>query len=400
MQAGIGTGAQGGTRVAAPSKQEQPAIQPSAAIGAQTAVKSATRLAIRPTIQPTIRPTGQPTSQPTSRPSALTDAQLYRQCKYYGAQTKGWMRKFESLLAEVYRRRLYKRRGFAGIHEFAQKLAGMSRDKVDRILQLSKKLEDKPALMAVFEQGNVGYSKIAKVVYCANAQTDRKWATMVKICSRLQLELAVQEEQSNRGETVPGNSFEPEKMTDTSYGKSEVSRVSFNMNPETERKLRTLQRELEKAHGEKLSLGKTIEMLINKEHENLIEKAQRKRTINHCPDCVKRRANEAARKSEVTRAVPAEIRHSVLARQNYRCAGGGRARENNKNGLVETCAYPIDDGENGSVETCSRPPIELHHLDGWALINRHDPDRLQYLCKHHHDQIHAKDPRVQLYRSG
>ncbi|MBU0667766.1 hypothetical protein KJ951_01865 [Patescibacteria group bacterium] len=52
----------------------------------------------------------------------LTDAQLYGLCKEYGARALEARRRFTGLLPEVYKRRLYAKKGFGSIFEFAAKL--------------------------------------------------------------------------------------------------------------------------------------------------------------------------------------------------------------------------------------------------------------------------------------
>lgn len=86
--------------------------------------------------------------------TTLSDSELYKRAKEYGGNARTWMRKFAGLLAEVYRRKLHKRRGYGSIHEFAAKLAGMNEMTTDRILRLAEKLEDKPILLEKFESGS------------------------------------------------------------------------------------------------------------------------------------------------------------------------------------------------------------------------------------------------------
>lgn len=61
--------------------------------------------------------------------------------------------KFEGLLPEVNRRRLYERRGFETIYDFARILAGLSRDQVNRVFSVCRKLEDKPVLRKMLIEG-------------------------------------------------------------------------------------------------------------------------------------------------------------------------------------------------------------------------------------------------------
>jgi len=305
---------------------------------------------------------------------SLTDSQLYQKCKKYGGNARLWMRKFEGLLPEVCRRRLYRRRGFASIHEFAAKLAGMSHPKVDRILQLSRKLEDKPKLREVFESGEAGYSKVARVAYVAKPETDQMWAEKVQNESKLQLEMAVRSEESAK--TVPGHSFQSELMAgvsaeDEAGGQAEVlakdeawTNLNFHVDPKVERKFRALKQKLEKESGEAMSygevLGKLMEM-VEKGGEVREEKVE----IKVCPDCAEKKAREAKGKT-----APVSVKRLVLARQGNRCARVG----------------------------CVHPPSELHHKNGYALTGSHSLEGLEYLCEKHHKLAHAQHEFVQVYR--
>ena len=57
----------------------------------------------------------------------LSDRELYKLCKEYGTAARIWRRRFAGLLPEVLERRLYKKKGYTSLYEFAGKLAGMSK---------------------------------------------------------------------------------------------------------------------------------------------------------------------------------------------------------------------------------------------------------------------------------
>ena len=51
----------------------------------------------------------------------LSDQELYARCQQYGLNARLWQRKFASLLPEVEERKLYQRKGYGSIYEFAAK---------------------------------------------------------------------------------------------------------------------------------------------------------------------------------------------------------------------------------------------------------------------------------------
>ena len=122
----------------------------------------------------------------------MTDKDLYGLCKEYGQKARFWRRKFAGLLPEVERRGLYRRRLCGSIYEFAAKLAGMSKESVDKVLQISRKLQDKPRLLEQLETGAQSWSKLEKVAYIATSQTDGAWAERIENMPQPAVEAFVQ----------------------------------------------------------------------------------------------------------------------------------------------------------------------------------------------------------------
>jgi hypothetical protein len=65
----------------------------------------------------------------------------------------------------------------------------MRRETVVDVLRVAKKLDDKPMLKKVFEEGKQGWSKIRTVANVATPETDGLWAKRVETLSKV----AVQE---------------------------------------------------------------------------------------------------------------------------------------------------------------------------------------------------------------
>ena len=262
------------------------------------------------------------------------------------------MRAFEAYLPEVNRRRLHRRRGFGSIHEFAAKMANMSKEKVDKILRLYKNLHDKPMLMELFERGEVGYAKIEKVVYVVTPETEALWAARLQKFSQSTLELCVKEaRQSNRLEVTPGSNSEPEKSSAQKW-----NRLSFPVKPEVEFKLRQMKQRLEKERGETLTFNEVLEALLDGAK---VEKSAPRLQV--CPDCVGRREQKREEESKVTRTMPVPVKQVVEARQEGKCA------------------FP----------DCAKPPEIFHHTRRFALKKSHDPNFIVGLCKAHERLIHS-----------
>lgn len=208
----------------------------------------------------------------------LSDKDLYALCKKYGLQARIARRQFAGLLPEVLRRRLYKKRGYTGIHEFAGKLAGMSKEAVDKVLRLAVKLEDKPALREQLISGSQGWSKLEKVAFISTPETDQYWAERVKTMPKMALEAFIHEVRKGenlsedfRLELTPGSKTQPAK----------TSVITFHMHLELEKKFRMYKHELEKERKEPLTCEDTLEALL--EGKSF---ASAKMSIQICPTCI------------------------------------------------------------------------------------------------------------------
>ncbi|MBU0981623.1 hypothetical protein KKC94_02930, partial [Patescibacteria group bacterium] len=110
----------------------------------------------------------------------MTDEKLYELCKKYGRQALLWRQKFVGLLPEVYKRRLYEKKGFGSIFEFAFKLAGLSEKQVRLVLNLEQKFEDKPVLRRMLIDGEVSANKLVRIASVATRENEEELAAVVK----------------------------------------------------------------------------------------------------------------------------------------------------------------------------------------------------------------------------
>ncbi|MBT5016582.1 hypothetical protein HN748_01920 [Candidatus Peregrinibacteria bacterium] len=276
----------------------------------------------------------------------LTDSELYKLCQEYGLNARQWMRKFAGLLPEVYRRRLYRRHGCSSINEFAAKIAGMSTINVDRILRLSRKLEDKPTLRSQLENGEQGWSKIEAVAFVATPKNEKEWALKVE---KLPLS-AISECVKNERKVIGADNFQPEKW----------SNLSFPVDPATELGLRQIKKKFEKIAGETMSWNEIMKKLIKERKQKQVS-TKKQITIMLCPDCIKERARKKAKNDQVGRATPTEIQRLIQTRQQSKC----------------------------DTPNCNHPIEEFHHTQRFALNQSHNPDFMVGLCKKCHNLEHS-----------
>ncbi len=138
----------------------------------------------------------------------MTDKELFKLCQEYGAKARMWKNKFIALLPEVYKRRLYKKRGYGSIFEFAAKLGGVSKNVVEDVLRLDVQFEDKPKLKALIPE--IGVSKLKTIASVASIETENLWAKKIQTMSRAAIETEIRDQKNNveNSQIFPGENFE------------------------------------------------------------------------------------------------------------------------------------------------------------------------------------------------
>ncbi|MBI4994216.1 hypothetical protein HZC21_01050, partial [Candidatus Peregrinibacteria bacterium] len=101
-------------------------------------------------------------------------------------------------MPEVNRRRLYERKGFSSIFEFAFKLCGLSAEQVRLALNLEKRFENKPILKKILENGEVSINKLTRIASIATPENEQELAEKIKILPKHALETWVRDENANK----------------------------------------------------------------------------------------------------------------------------------------------------------------------------------------------------------
>ncbi len=107
---------------------------------------------------------------------------LHKQFVFYGENARKWMRKCELLLPEIEKQKIWKKKGYGSIYEYAAKLAGMSRSKVDDCLWILSKIEDKPEIRKVAEEKGLG--RVRPIVTLATSENEKFWAEKARKMGR------------------------------------------------------------------------------------------------------------------------------------------------------------------------------------------------------------------------
>lgn len=361
----------------------------------------------------------------------MTDERLFQLCKKYGAAALEARRKFAGLLPEVHRRRLYERKGYASIFEFAAKLSGMSEQQVRRVLNLEQKFQDKPALKRALVFGQVSVHKLARVASIATKENQEELAEKAKLLSQPALETLVRDEKISRengrqnGFAEPKNSDESVRshtnlqgfLTDVNAGGGPMNGAlaANSMDAEIQQSLPDvnlldhLSSELQKNLIERLKKGINIDQLLTEllqKHD--LELAQEKEQLAE-EICERERmrqegnrraaATHEARRSRAECASSGATEGSGAALHKAHSAPEGRSS-------APTRYIPVrirrllrkEHGTRCSIRTCAKPAAHIHHTQRFALSHSHDPRYLAPRCREHHQIAHTVDTNYHIMR--
>lgn len=274
----------------------------------------------------------------------MSKEELFHLCKKYGQLALYGRRKFIGLLPEVYRTKLYAEKGFSSIYEFAAKLAGVSKEQVNRVLNLEHQFEDKPNLREALVTGEVSSNKLAKIASIATPENEQFLLVQTKALSCRSLETLVRDEKT------------AESKNESALQKPlfEENLVHVNKSPEL--------------------------ILANDVKQKLLEMQRKRIDFNEfLRECLERRDLEIAQeKEEITnqptktakRYISVKIRKLLSKEHGTKCA----------------------------IPGCNKPSREIHHAERFFMSQSHNPHYLAPLCPEHHDIAHSIDLKVQYFK--
>lgn len=146
------------------------------------------------------------------------EKQIHEQFSEYGRNAKEWLQKCQMLLPLVVKYKIWEKKGFGSVYEYAAKLAGMSHSNVKTTLWVMRKIEDKPALMAVAESH--GVSAVRPVANVATLEDQDFWAKNAKQMGIHTLEAFVRETKKSCHVATS----QPDRLDVTLYLKLDLAR--------------------------------------------------------------------------------------------------------------------------------------------------------------------------------
>ncbi len=346
--------------------------------------------------------------------SSLPDAELRSLSKRLGRSVRVVERRFLATLPEIARRGLFAPR-FPSIHAYARRVGGRSREAVDRVLALDRRLAPFPAVHRLLESGEVGWSLLARVPVKELEADAEGWARLLRTCSKAEIDTMLR---ARRGEGEGGGAEQRADVAGASRpatpapgiatasgaaagalpggsGAGSVLAASgaartlrsgcrrepggdlspgadggglaagpggldlrVTLDPVREARLRTLVRERERELGRPLSLTAFfLELLDEAWAEPGIDGVREPDAATL--EAMRARAVESATRSRGKEAPPRVVRY-VRVRALGRCEAAG----------------------------CTRPGDHLHHEAGRRVPVPHHPDRTWLLCIAHHGLRH------------
>jgi hypothetical protein len=314
----------------------------------------------------------------------ISDKELYAQCKKWGRQALEAKHKFEGLLPEVNRRRLYERRGFETIYDFARILAGLSRDQVNRIFCVSKKLEDKPMLHKLLIEGEVSVNKLSRVISIATTENQQDLAEKVKTLSQKAIEITVREIRESDWSSAQSTKNQIDIFENTNGSHKPTTDVRTQGTVPTcvlgEKYFRYVRtQEIDpKSRASNINRDiKLMQILTEEMKEKLLELAEkgldinkiltellqeREQKIDQKMLDLRQKQASAERSKMPTRHIPTRIQKVIKQKYGAKCSAPG----------------------------CTNKAAQLHHQKPFVIHKTHDPAWIKPLCKGHHELRHAK----------
>jgi hypothetical protein len=342
----------------------------------------------------------------------MSDKDLYRLCKKYGYITLEARQKFIGLLPEVYRRRLFEKKGYGSIYEFAGKLAGISKAQVNLTLSLEKRFEDKPILRRALVDGQMSINKLSRLTSIATTENEQELFARTKLLSNRAVEVFVRDVKY----------FEKARCTEETYvvgGEGakgcdvggvcceQLGGNNINATGESGKKVLHVQKLAERnsemsevgnfccegfvkknidAKGESARKSLHVQKLVGEEvrldadvKEKLLRLQKQGIDVNQfLRDALEKRKEDIEKKKS-------EIVREQIGRQSSK-------RKASRYLSVKVRQVLKDEfGTKCSISSCYKPAKVVHHTQRFSLRPVHDPRFLAPLCEEHHEIAHKID---------
>jgi len=285
---------------------------------------------------------------------SASDEELYSLCRKYGESALHYRRKFIGLLPEVYKRKLFEKKKFRTIFEFAAKLGGIREKHVRRVLNLERSFEELPVLKQMLVSGEVSVNKLAKIASIATVENELALVGQVKLLPCRALETLARDERSARCDAGAGVAVAAQDADGLQEPLFDA--ISVHVNTKEPRLDDDVKLQLADLQEKGIDINELLRGMLAKREVELAEK--------------KELAGAEAK--------PTNSRYiSVTVRKILKEAYGSKC----------------------SISGCMRGAEQIHHAQRFALAGAHDPRYMAPLCKEHHQIAHSIDLKVHGVRA-
>lgn len=337
---------------------------------------------------------------------------LHLAFKYFGAKHREFRNKCIGMLPRILEEKIYEKKGFDSISEYAGKLAGLSRAQVGLTLGLHDRFKDKPALKELLESGKVGLSKLARVASIATKENQKFLAAQVMLLSQSALETLVRDmraAEKTAGEVVGEVAGVPAGqlflIPDGCHKPQDASKVLRTQKVAEGGMVEVAAQPVAAQHAVASpaaapqpaapqpaapQLAAPLELLKLKlskiNLEKLLQLQGKGMDINQLIA-----AALAAREEEITQE---KVRLSAEAQAKAQI-GGSTSR------YVKVVIKKIlkkEYGDRCAKPGCQKLATQTHHADRFAMSAIHDPQFMAPLCAEHHQIAHSIDMKHQMVK--
>lgn len=248
----------------------------------------------------------------------------------------------------------------------------MSREQVDMVLRLERRLEDKPVLKRALTEGQISVNKLARVVSIATVENHRELAEKIATLSQAAMEVFVRDYKNENGLRKMLDECESLRaQTGWSAGGGDRTGQGAGGSDRALRLDADVERQLLEMQAKGIDINAFLRgALETRQREIAEEKEKLAQELAGGGGRLAEGKSKSVVFKLVSRYVPVKIRRILRSEYGTQC----------------------------SVPGCTKIAVNLHHEKGFAKTPDHDPRFLKPLCAGHHQLAHADDWRVQRFR--
>ena len=319
-------------------------------------------------------------------------------------------RKFAGLLPEVYKRNLYKEKGYSSIYEFAGRLAGLSNAQVDLTLRLERKFADKPVLRRALVEGEVSINKLSRITSIATRENEQELFEKTKNLSNRAVEVFIRGVKNcSLDSRLRGNDKEravhvQKVMENQKPMHVQNSEEKLNLDSDIQEKLLELQQKGIDINEFLREALKRREQEIEEKKKEIGEEEIRKYRENLAKSKAKQNSKEKITPTRnLTKKTNKSVNPVIPEISSNKTYNSSKILKRTIPKIPTPSRYlniqikkilQQEHGRKCSIPHCQKSAKIIHHTQRFALNPIHDPRFLAPLCKEHHEIAHKIDVKV------